>query len=395
MSDDAGALRVAFGEPDRLRRLPPYPLAGLAEAKARRISSGGDVFDLGAGDPGIAIPEAAARALADAVRDPSLQKYGFQQGLPRFRTAVADFMRRRYGRSLDPATEILPLIGSKEGLAHLALAALDPGDAAIVPDPGYAPYFGGAHFAGAEIVRVPLRAETGFVVPPEELASAPGRVRLIYLNYPNNPTAACVERDYIERVAGVARARGALLAWDNAYAEVAFDGYRPPSLVEADGGLEAGLEFHSFSKTFNMTGWRLGWACGSAPLIAMLARVKTFLDTGPYLALQHAGAAVLDEAESYIDGNLAELERRRDAAVAALRSVGLDVPSPRATLYLWFRVPTGEPTREFSLRLIEETGVVLLPGSGLGEAGEGFVRAALTLPAEAYAEVAARIGRAL
>ena len=217
----------------------------------------------------------------------------------------------------------------------------------------------------------------------------------MYANYPNNPTGATAELDYVQALLDATAARGGLLAYDNAYAEVAFDGYRPPSLVETEGWRENGLEFHSLSKTFNMTGWRLGWVCGGAELIARLSRVKGFFDTGPYLGIQAAGAAVLDHAEGFLAGQIERLRARRDAAVAALRGVGIEVDAPRATLYLWFRTPGGEPSRDFVLRVLEDEAVVLLPGSGLGAAGEGWVRASLTLPRDGYEEVAARIARAL
>ncbi len=384
---------AAPSSPRRLATLPPYPLAGIPEARARLLAEGRDVLDLGAGDPGLPVPAAAVEGLREALDRPELHRYGFQRGLPRFREAVAAFMERRYGRPLDPDTEILPLIGSKEGLAHLAFACLDPGDSVLVPDPGYAPYFGGPHFADARVEGVELRPEHGFLVPPEALRRTGERLRLVYLNYPNNPTGATADLDYLEAVASEARRRGAALAWDNAYAEIAFDGYRPPSLVEVEGGLEAGLEFHSFSKSFNMTGWRLGWACGSRRWIERLSKVKSFMDTGPFLAVQHAGAAVLDAAEPFLEEQIRVLAKRRDAAVAALRESGLDVTAPRATLYLWFRVPTGESSRDFALRLLEREAVVLLPGSALGAGGEGYLRAALTLPEDRYGEVARRIAR--
>lgn len=398
MTPDGAPARAtigAAGDPRRLASLPPYPLAGIPEARARLLAAGRDVLDLGAGDPGLPIPDTAVEALRDAAGRPELQGYGFQRGLPAFRTAVAAFMERRYGRTLDADREILPLIGSKEGLALAAFAAVDPGDTILAPDPGYAPYFGGPHFAGARLERVRLVSETGFTVPPAAILDAPGTLRLAYLNYPNNPTGATVERSYVTECVEACVRRGALLAYDNAYAEIGFSGYRPPGLLEIEGGLEGGIEFHSFSKSFNMTGWRLGWACGSAEWIARLAKVKSFIDTGPYLALQHAGAAVLSEAEPFLERNLARLESRRDAAVAAFRSVGFDLEPPRGALYLWLRIPTAEPARDFALRVLEEQAVVLLPGSALGEGGEGYVRAALTLPAEGYDEAAARIARAL
>lgn len=385
----------AAGDPRRLATLPPYPLAGIPEARARLLAAGRDVLDLGAGDPGLPIPDTAVEALREAAGRPELQGYGFQRGLPAYRAAVAAFMERRYGRTLDPDREILPLIGSKEGLALAAFAAVDPGDTVLAPDPGYAPYFGGPHFAGARLERVRLVRETGFTVPPAAIGDAPGTLRLVYLNYPNNPTGATVERSYVTACVEACARRGALLAYDNAYAEIGFSGYRPPGLLEIEGGLETGIEFHSFSKSFNMTGWRLGWACGSAEWITRLAKVKSFIDTGPYLALQHAGSAVLAEAEPYLERNRARLEIRRDAAVAAFRSAGFDLEPPRGALYLWLRIPTTEPARDFALRVLEEQAVVLLPGSALGEGGEGYVRAALTLPAEGYDEAAARIARAL
>lgn len=398
MTPDGAAVRPATraaGDPRRLSSLPPYPLAGIPEARARLIAGGRDVLDLGAGDPGLPIPARAVDALREAAGRPDLQGYGFQRGLPAYRRAIASFLERRYGRALDPDREILPLLGSKEGLALAAFAALDPGDTVVVPDPGYAPYFGGPHLAGARLERIALRPEAGFTVPTERILEAPGTLGLVYLNYPNNPTGATVERTYVAACVDACARRGALLAYDNAYAEIGFCGYRPPGLLEVEGGLEGGIEFHSFSKSFNMTGWRLGWACGSAEWIARLAKVKSFIDTGPYLALQHAGAAVLEDAEPYLARNVLLLEQRRDAAVAAFRAHGFDIEPPRGALYLWLRIPTVEPAREFVLRVLEEQAVVLLPGSALGEGGEGYVRAALTLPAERYEEAAARIARAL
>ena len=381
--------------PDRLRSLPPYPLAGIPEARARLLAEGRDVLDLGAGDSGLPIPEIAVEALREAVGVPELQRYGFQRGLPRFRRAIVDFMERRTGARLDPDREVLPLIGSKEGLAHFAFAALDSGDTVVVPDPGYAPYFGGPHFAQAKLARVRLRPEEGFLLPPAAVRDAPGKVRLVYANYPNNPTGATTDRAYVSELLAAASDRNAVLGYDNAYAEIAFDGYRPPSLLEIDGWRANGIEFHSLSKSFNMTGWRLGWACGSAELISRLARVKGFFDTGPYLALQAAGAAVLDRAEELLKEQVARLTARRDAAVAAFARAGLPIASPRATLYLWFEVPSRESSRDFALRLLEEEALVLLPGSGLGAGGEGYLRAALTLPKDRYEEAAARISRAI
>jgi LL-diaminopimelate aminotransferase len=358
--------------------------------KARLHAEGRDVIDLGAGDCGLPVPDEAVAALREACARPDLQRYAFQRGLPELREAISDWMARRYGRRLDPDREILPLVGSKEGLGHLAFAALDRGDSVLIPDPGYAPYFGGPYMAEARLERCPLRPEEGFLVPPDRVRTCPGDLRLVYVNYPNNPTAAVATLDYVREMVRVTTDRGALLVYDNAYAEIAFDGFRPPSLLEVDGGLENGLEFHSFSKSFNMTGWRLGWACGGGAWIERLARVKSFFDTGPYLPIQAAGAAVLRDPEPFLDRNLARLAARRDAATAAFAQAGFEVSPPQATLYLWMAVPAGEGSVEYCRRLLESEAVVLLPGSALGEAGEGYVRAAFTVPVDRYAEAAER-----
>lgn len=375
----------------RCRELPGYPLADVPDLVAELESRGTDVIDLGAGDPGLPVPRVAVETLREASRDPELQGYAFQRGLPEFREAVADWMEERFGERPDPGREVLPLIGSKEGIAHFAFSVLDPGDRALIPDPGYAAYVGGSLLAGARIERVRLRSEEGFRVPAERITEAGAGLRLVYLNYPNNPTGACVSPSYLRDVVERCRAREAVLLYDNPYAEIAFDGYRPPGLLETFGWRELGVEFHSFSKSFNMTGWRLGWAVGSAGLIEALAKVKTYFDTGAYLPLQAAGAAVLREAPSLLEEQVTRLAERRDAAVDAFNDAGFDVEPPRATLYLWMPVPTGEESAEFARRVLRETGVVLMPGAALGDGGEGYVRAALTVPPERYGQAARRV----
>ena len=381
--------------PERLGGLPPYPLADVPDIKARLRAAGHVVYDFGVGDSGLPVPAVAVQALREAAADPSLQGYGFQRGLPAFREAAAAWMERRFGSSVDAERELLPVIGSKEAIALLAFATLDAGDTALVPDPGYAPYFGGAYFAGARIVRERLRPENGFLVPPERIRAAPGRLRLVYLNYPNNPTAAAPDRAYLQEVVAACAERGAFLLWDNAYSEVTFDGYRAPGLLEADGGREVGIELHSFSKTYNMTGWRIGWAAGNERLIAALRRVKTFFDSGGYLAIQHAAAAVLRDPDPWIRETVESLRVRRDAAVAAFGAAGLPVAAPRATLYLWFPVPTPESSEAFCRRMLQEAHVVFLPGSSMGPGGEGFVRASLTLPEGLYGPACDRMRAAL
>lgn len=385
----AGSFRTP-ASPARLNDLPPYPLQDVPEIKARLISEGRVVIDLGAGDSRLPVPEVAVEALREAAGDPALQGYAFQRGLPAYREAVAGWMERRFGEPVDPWAEILPVIGSKEAIALAALALLDREDTVLIPDPGYAPYFGGAFFAGARIELVALRPENRFLVPPERIRDAPGRLKLVYLNYPNNPTSAVADRAYLEEVVTACAERDACLVYDNAYSEITFDGYRAPGLLEVPGGREIGLEFHSFSKTYNMTGWRLGWVCGNARLIADLRRVKTFFDTGSYLGIQAAGAAVLADADTFIQRTVTALRDRRDAAVQAFRGAGFELDAPLATLYLWLKVPGGDSV-SWCRELLEREALVLMPGAALGSGGEGFARASLTVDPQHYAEVAARL----
>ncbi len=387
--------RQAWAPPGRLEGLPPYPLADVPDIKARLLGEGRTVIDLGVGDPGLPVPEVAVETLREAVGNPALSKYGFQRGLPEYRQAISGWLSRRFGADVDPDLEVLPVIGSKEAIALTAFAVLDPGDSVLIPDPGYAPYFGGPYFAGADVIRYGLRAEEGYLIPPDAIRQARGRLRLVYINYPNNPTSAVAEADYLQEVVNACRERGAVLLFDNAYSEITFDGFRAPGLLDLEGGREVGLEFHSMSKTYNMTGWRLGWATGDRRLIGALRRVKTFFDTGAFMALQAAGAAVLEDPDEYIRFNLGHLGRRRAAAVAAFRAAGLDVSTPRGTLYLWFPVPGDEKSEDFCRRLLIESGVVLLPGSAMGPGGEGFVRASLAIHEDRWEEAGRRIQEAL
>ena len=387
--------RQAWAPPGRLEGLPPYPLADVPDIKARLLGEGRTVIDLGVGDPGLPVPEVAVETLREAVGNPALSKYGFQRGLPEYRQAISGWLSRRFGADVDPDLEVLPVIGSKEAIALTAFAVLDPGDSVLIPDPGYAPYFGGPYFAGADVIRYGLRAEEGYLIPPDAIRQARGRLRLVYINYPNNPTSAVAEADYLQEVVNACRERGAVLLFDNAYSEITFDGFRAPGLLDLEGGREVGLEFHSMSKTYNMTGWRLGWATGDRRLIGALRRVKTFFDTGAFMALQAAGAAVLGDPDEYIRFNLGHLGRRRAAAVTAFRAAGLDVMTPRGTLYLWFPVPGDEKSEDFCRRLLIESGVVLLPGSAMGPGGEGFVRASLAIHEDRWEEAGRRIQEAL
>jgi len=378
---------------DRLGALPGYPLAELPSIKRRLIGEGVDVIDIGPGDNDAPPPDVVIDTMVSAVRTPALSRYGFQQGLPEFRQAAARWVERRFRLRFDPVTETLPLIGSKEGLAHVVFAVANPGDVAIVPEPGYQAYLGGAILAGAEPYIAPLQHEQRFLLEleriPEDVLQ---RAKIVFVNYPNNPTAAVATPDYLERTVAVCRRYGILLAYDNAYCDLTFDGYRAPSIFEIPGARDVAVEFFSLSKSFSMTGWRLGFAVGAKELIGALTRVKSYVDTGPWLAVQKAGAAALDQAEVLVAPIRAELARRRDAGVVALRGGGFEVETPKAAMYLWVGLPGDVPSGLFARRALEEAGVVVLPGSAFGPAGEGYFRIALTVGAARLTEAVTRLG---
>ncbi|MEX0890957.1 MAG: aminotransferase class I/II-fold pyridoxal phosphate-dependent enzyme [Gemmatimonadota bacterium] len=375
----------------RFRSFPPYPLADVPRLKRELRAAGVDVIDLGAGDADLSPPPPVLEAVAAALRDPDMGRYAFQLGLPAFREAVADWMMKRFGVNVDAYREVLPLIGSKEGIAHLALAYVSAGDATIVPDPGYQPYAGGTLLAGGEPYRVPLRAENDFLVPLDELPrDVVARARILYLNYPNNPTAAVAPRGYLEDAVRFCARHDILLAYDNAYSEIAFDGYHPPSILEIDGAWEVAVEFHSFSKTYNMTGWRIGFAVGNPAAVQALEKVKSFVDTGAFLAVQEGARAALGAWDTWVPGNVEVFRGRRDALVSALAVAGMEATAPRATMYLWTRAP-GADDAAFARRALTEAGVVLMPGSALGSGGAGWLRYALTQPADRLREAADRL----
>jgi LL-diaminopimelate aminotransferase len=381
---------------ERVGRLPAYPLADVPRRKRELIAAGVDVIDLGAGDADFPPPQAAVRALKAAVDDPAMSKYGFQLGLPAFREAVVRYHQRRFGTAFDPMAEVLPLIGSKEGIAHFALAVCGPGDVAIVPEPGYACYIGGAITAGAEPHLYPLTPRTSFLVELSELpADVLKRARVVFLNYPNNPTSAIAPREYLERTVAICREHGIAIAFDNPYVEMTFDGYRAPSIFEIDGARDVAIEFHSCSKSFSMTGWRLGWAVGGRELIGGLNKIKQYHDTGAFLAIQRAAVDVLDQAEALVAPAILQFRIRRDAAVDAFRRAGFEVESPKATMYLWIALPDDVKSGDFARAALDDAGVIVMPGSAFGPSSDGYVRIALTVGAERLAEAAARMGRVL
>ncbi|HWE43462.1 MAG TPA: aminotransferase class I/II-fold pyridoxal phosphate-dependent enzyme [Gemmatimonadaceae bacterium] len=380
----------------RFATLPVYPGAHVPARKRELVARGVDVIDLGAGDADLAAPPAAIAALKRAVDDPAMSRYGFGLGLPAYREAISRWMEERFGVRFDPFTEVVPLIGSKEGIAHLAMAYVGTGDVTIIPEPGYLAYLGGTLLGEGTAYTVPLRPEHDFLVDLEAIPPAVlKRARILYLNYPNNPTAAVAPRDYLERVVERCRELDVLLVYDNAYSELAYDGYVPPSIFEIAGADDVAIEFHSLSKTYNMTGWRCGWAVARPSVAAALAKVKTFVDTGAFMAVQAAGVAALESWADWVPGNVAIFRERRDAAAEAFRAAGFACATPRAAMYLWCPLPAGIASRDFADRLLDEEGVVVLPGSALGSGGEGYFRVSFIKPPERLREAAGRAGRLL
>jgi LL-diaminopimelate aminotransferase len=380
----------------RFLALPDYALADVPKIKAELVQRGVDIIDLGAGDADQLPPRQAIEAIQQAVTEERFSRYPFQRGLPEFRLKIVEWMNRRFGFELDPFEEVLPLVGTKEGIAHLPLVCIDPGDGAIVPDPGYYPYYGGSHMLGADVIKVTLRRENEFLLDPMGVPAAKlDRAKLLYLNYPNNPTGAVASEEYFRQMIEFCRRHDLLLVHDNAYSEIAYDGFRPPSVLQFEGAREVAVEYHSLSKTYNMTGWRIGWVAGHRETVQALAKVKAYYDTGVFLACQAAAAAALDVWADFLPKNVAIFQARRDVAVEAFRQAGFDVETPRATMYLWIPIPTGEPSLDFTRRILQRSGVVLFPGAGMGKGGEGFFRVALTKPAERLREAAQRVAEVL
>ena len=341
----------------RFHHFPAYPLAHVPQRKRELLLRGVDVIDLGAGDADLAPPAAAVAALQRAAETPALGRYGFGLGHVPFREAIVAWMERRFGTRFDPMAEVVPLIGSKEGLAHVAFAYLGAGDVAIVPEPAYQAYLGGTLMSDAQPFVYPLRPRTNFLVELEELpVDVVNRARVVYLNYPNNPTTAVAPLDYLERTIALCRRYGIVLAYDNAYCDLTFDDYRAPSIFDVPGARDVAIEFFSLSKSFSMTGWRVGFAVGNATLISGLTKVKSYTDTGPFLAIQRAGVVALDRAEALAAPIRDELARRRDAGVAALAAAGFAVDSPRAAMYLWVPLPAGLPSDRFTRFALETEG---------------------------------------
>jgi len=365
----------------RLEKLPPYLFVEISRKIAEKRAQGIRVISFAIGDPDIPTPPHIIEALREAALDPANHRYPETEGLPELRRAIAAWYRRRFGVDLDPDEEVLPLIGSKEGIGHVALCLIDPGDIALVPDPAYPVYAMGTVIAGGQPYYLPLREENDFLPDltqvPEEVAR---RAKVLWINYPNNPTGAVADLTFFREVVAFARRYDLAVCHDAPYTEVAFDGYRPPSFLEVPGAKEVGIEFHSFSKSYNMTGWRIGMAVGNPRLIRALRDVKSNLDSGIPQAIQKMAIAALQGPQGCIEEHNRIYQARRDRLVETLRRLGLRVRPSLASLYLWARVPEGETSVSFAERLLEEAAVVVTPGVGYGPSGEGYVRLSLTLP---------------
>ena len=372
-----------FEYAQRIKILPPYLFAQIDQKKREKLQQGVDLIDLGVGDPDIPTPQPIVEAMKRAVEKPEHHRYPSYEGMFSFRKTVADWYKRRFGVDLDPHTEIVTLIGSKEGIAHFPLAFVNPGDVVLCPDPAYPVYKIGTIFAGGEPYILPLKEENGFLpdfksVPKDILK----RAKIIWVNYPNNPTSAVAEESFYKELIDWARENNIIVASDLAYSEIYFGNKRPMSILQIEGAKEVAIEFHSLSKTFNMTGWRLGMAVGNKDLIAGLGKVKTNVDSGQFQAIQEAGITALSLPEEEVQKIRDVYKERRSAMIKALEDVGLEVYKSDATFYLWVKVPKGYTSAEFVSLLLDKCGIVCTPGNGFGQYGEGYFRISLTVPTE-------------
>ncbi len=367
----------------RVQQLPPYLFVGISRIIAAKRAQGIDVVDFGIGDPDIPTPEPVLDALKSGSDKPANHRYPESEGLPEFRQAVTDWYGRRFGVELDPATEAINLIGAKEGIGHAALCFIDPGDIALVPDPAYPVYSIGTMFAGGESHYVPLLEKNAWLVDFQEISTeAAKRAKVLWLNYPNNPTGAVASVRFFQEAVEFAREFDLYLLHDACYTEVTYDGYVAPSILQVEGARDMSMEFHSLSKTANMTGWRVGMAVGNSDMVNALMRVKSNLDSGLSQANQEMGIAALGLPEEWIAANNAIYRQRRDKLVGGLQAIGLDPNTPEAGLYIWSPTPPGYTSAEFAELLLNELDMVVTPGTGYGPSGEGYIRLSLTTPDE-------------
>ena len=386
---------ITIEKADRLKQLPPYLFAELDRKKAEAKARGVDVIDLGVGDPDQPTPQNIIDKLSEAAQEPRHHRYPSYSGMNYFREAVSRWYRKRCNVTVDPVKEVVSLIGSKEGIAHIPLAFINPGDVALVPSPAYPVYKIATLFAGGIPYEMPLLKENRFlpdlnVIPAEILAKA----KMMFLNYPNNPTAAIATMDFFEEVVAFAKRHNIMICHDFAYSEMAYDGYKPPSFLETPGAMDVGMEFHSLSKTYNMTGWRIGWAAGNSQIIGGLGQIKSNIDSGAFEAIQVAGVEAMEDDETWLENMQQLYAERRDVVMAGLKKIGLKASIPKATFYVWVENPKGYTSAEVVAHLLDKTGIVTTPGNGFGDPGEGYFRIALTVSKERLQEAVDRMEKA-
>ncbi|MEJ2732614.1 MAG: LL-diaminopimelate aminotransferase [Anaerolineae bacterium] len=379
---------------DRVGALPPYVFAKLGSRIRELLAQGNDIIRLDIGSPDLPPPDFVIEAMCSSVQEPTHHSYAGYYGTPELRTAIAAYYENRFGVILDPAKEVTPLIGSKEGIANVALAFVDPGQPVLVPDPGYPTYGLGTLLAGGTPVRMPLLAENDFLpdldsIPREVALSA----KILWLNYPNNPTGAIASLGFFERVVDFARRSELLVCHDNPYCDVTFDGYAAPSLLQVPGAMDVALEFNSLSKTYNMAGWRIGMAVGSATAVEALARTKTNIDSGVFRPIQDAAVVALTGDQTWLQKRNEVYRERRDLILETLREIGIHAAKTKASLYVWARVPERYDSQRFATQLLEEAGISVAPGSAFGPNGEGFVRISLGMSTERVREAMERLKR--
>lgn len=374
---------------ERMGALPPYLFARIDEMKAKKIRAGVDVIDLGVGDPDLPTPSHVVDELCRAARDPVHHHYPSYSGMPEYRTAVARWYMRRFGVELDPSTQVLALMGSKDGIAHIPEAFVNPGDFVLAPSPGYPVYRTSTLFAEGRVHEMPLSAENHFIPVLDDIPrKVADSARIMFLNYPNNPTSAVTRQGFFEEAVDFAREHEVIIVHDNAYSEIAYDGYRAPSFLETEGAMDVAVEMHSLSKTYNMTGWRIGMAVGNATILSGLGRVKTNVDSGVFDAVQRAATCALSGSDDCVREACRIYQERRDELVGGLRKLGFLVDAPKATFYVWMPV---EDCMAFATRMLDEAGIVVTPGVGFGSGGAGYVRFALTRSTQRIHEALGRM----
>ena len=383
-------MKIEFSK--RLKNLPPYLFVEIDKAKREARKQGRDLIDLGIGDPDLPTPGNIIEKLYQASKDPRNHKYALDQGMPVLRQAIADWYKRRFNVDLNPETQILPLIGSKEGIAHMPLAFVNRGEYVLSPNPSYPPYRGSAILSDGKVQDMPLLEKNNFLpdfkkIPPP----ARKKAKLMFLNYPNNPTGAIADAGFYRKAIDFASKYNIIIAHDAAYSEMSYDGYKPMSFLEVEGAKDTGVEFHSLSKTYNMTGWRIGWVCGNARVVSGIAKVKSNIDSGIFSAIQIAGLEALSGPQEHIQKMRAIYQERRDVLCAGLKSIGWNFLKPEAAFYVWVSVPKGYDSRGFAALLLEKCDIVVTPGVGFGKCGEGYIRFALTVSKERVQEAMERI----